>query len=335
MTSDLADDSLDGLDRPNGAYVFAAIVLGFIGVFGFTFNLLVILTIAKNKDTLWMPNNVVLLNMAVGDLLVAALGNPITMTSAIAGVWYWSYNVCVLYAWFMTTMGFASIGNLTVMAFERFLLVTCPMRTLSTRHAYILMCLVWVYALSLSLPPFFNWGKYGLEMSNISCSVSWEKHSPETHNDTYIGFLFIFGFLVPVVIITGSYYSIIRTLRNIKKRVGQGNKTETRITKMVLLMIIAFLIAWMPYAILALAIQYFYVQTSHIATALLPELLAKSSICYNPVIYASLNMQFFRAWKKLFSSPGELEKRTLPNKVSKDNAMSTTNKIEMRTLNHM
>lgn len=92
---------------------------------------------------------------------------------------------------------------------------------ISYRHAYILVVLVWIYALSLSLLPFFNWGKYGLEAGNISCSVSWEQHDPETHNDTYIGFLFIFGFAVPVMIIIGSYCGIIRTLRNISKRVRE------------------------------------------------------------------------------------------------------------------
>ncbi|XP_018048257.1 PREDICTED: rhodopsin-like [Atta colombica] len=280
-------------------YIFAAIALGFIGFFGFFLNLLVIITVLKNANVLWTPNNVVLINMVIGDFLVAALGNPFTMTSAIAGEWFWSHEMCLWYAWFMTTMGFASIGNLTVMAMERFLLVTCPMKTLSIRHAYILAILVWMYALSLSLPPFFNWGIYGPEAGNISCSVSWEIHDPYTHNDTYIGFLFIVGFFLPITIIISSYYGIIKTLRKIRKRVGAKNRREKKVTKMVYLMILAFLIAWSPYAVLALATQYFYVQTSHIL-AVLPALLAKSSICYNPIIYASMTAQF-PTWKKMFS----------------------------------
>ncbi|KAG5324097.1 OPSG protein, partial [Acromyrmex heyeri] len=264
---------------PAGIYIFAAIALGFIGFFGFSLNLLVIITVVKNANVLWTPNNVVLVNMVVSI--------------------FYLYNE---YAWFMTTMGFASIGNLTVMAMERFLLVTCPMKTLSIRHAYILAILVWMYALSLSLPPFFNWGIYGPEAGNISCSVSWEIHDPDTHNDTYIGFLFIVGFFLPVTIIVSSYYGIIKTLRKIGKRVGGRNRREKKVTKMVYLMILAFLIAWSPYAVLALATQYFYVQTSHILVVL-PALLAKSSICYNPIIYASMTAQF-PTWKKIFSING-------------------------------
>ncbi|XP_029679539.1 rhodopsin-like [Formica exsecta] len=303
-------------------YIFAAIVLGIIGFFGFILNLLVILTIVKEANVLWTPNNVILANMVVGDFLVAALGNPVAMMSAIAGAWYWNHDVCLWYAWFMTTMGFASIGNLTVMAIERFLLVKCPMRMLSIRHAYALALLVWIYALSLSLPPFFNWGKYGPEAGNISCSVSWELHDPETHNDTYIGFLFIFGFFLPLTIIISSYYGIIRNLKKMRKRIGQNNKREKKVTMMVYLMILAFLIAWLPYAILALAVQYFYVQTSHIV-AVLPALLAKSSICYNPIIYASLNVQFCHTWKKIFFI-------NTNSKIVNNTGITTMNKIEMK-----
>ncbi|KAL0117898.1 hypothetical protein PUN28_008936 [Cardiocondyla obscurior] len=277
-------------------------MLGFIGLFGFVLNLLVIVTVAKNAKVLWTPNNVILVNLVVGDFLVAALGNPFALTSAIAGVWFWSHEVCLWYAWFMSTMGFASIGNLTVMALERFLLVTYPMRTLSLRCAYILAFLVWIYALFLSLPPFFNWGTYGPEAGNISCSVSWEIHDPETHNDSYIGFLFTFGFFLPVIIIISSYYGIIRTLKKRGKRIGK-NKREKKVTKMVYLMILAFLIAWLPYAVLALATQYFNVQPSQIVSVL-PALLAKSSICYNPIIYATMTVQFPNTWKKMFSING-------------------------------
>lgn len=57
------------------------------------------------------------------------------------------------------------------------------------------------------------------------------------------------------------------------------------------------------------------VQTSHVASVL-STLLAKSSICYNPVIYASLNVQFCRAWKKMLFGDANT-RRT--NKASKDN----------------
>lgn len=89
------------------------------------------------------------------------------------------------------------------------------------RNAYLIIFLVWIYAFCLSIPPFFNWGVYGFEAGNISCSVSWEQHDPETHNDTYIGFLFVFGFFLPITLISFSYCGMIGTMKSIRKRLSK------------------------------------------------------------------------------------------------------------------
>ncbi|XP_076648106.1 parapinopsin-like [Halictus rubicundus] len=167
----------------------------------------------------------------------------------------------IKYAWLVSTLGFASIGNLTVMTVERWLLVARPMRALFIRTAMILGFFVWIYALCLSLPPFFGWGSYGPKAGNVFCSVSWEVHDPITKTDSYIGFLFTFGLVIPVIIISTSYLAIIATLRKVRKRAGARGRREAKITKMVALMIMAFLLAWSPYAALALAVQYFDVST--------------------------------------------------------------------------
>ncbi|XP_066588423.1 pinopsin-like isoform X2 [Prorops nasuta] len=250
-------------DRINPAvYVAAAFTLGIIGFFGFTLNLLVAVIIISDPQALWTPVNIILLNMVIGDFLVAAIGNPLAMASAITGGWYWDHEICL---W----------------------------------HAGCLALSVWLYALCLSLPPLLGWGSYGPEAGNVSCSVSWEVHDPATNSDSYIAFLFVFGLVIPVIVISASYASILRTLKKVKKRAGSRGRREAKVTKMVALMIIAFLVAWSPYATLALAAQYFHMKASP-AVAILPALLAKSSICYNPVIYAGLNAQFPRSLKKRF-----------------------------------
>ena len=67
---------------------------------------------------------------------------------------------------------------------------------------------------------------------------------------------------------------------------------------MVAVMVIAFLVAWVPYATFAILkiIAAVRGQSSPVAnmkslTAYLPALLAKSSIIYNPIIYAVCNTQ--------------------------------------------
>ncbi|KAK1133278.1 hypothetical protein K0M31_011094 [Melipona bicolor] len=225
----------------------------------------------------------------------------------------------------MSTLGFASIGNLTVMAVERWLLVVRPMKALSIRHAKILGFFVWIYALCLSLPPLFGWGSYSPEAGNVSCSVSWEVHDPVTKSESYIGFLFILGLIIPVLVISSSYAAIILTLRRVRKRAGASGRREAKITKMVALMITAFLLAWSPYAALAIAAQYFDVKPSA-SVAVLPALLAKSSICYNPIIYAGLNSQFSRSLKKIFNI--RTTRNTAPD--SQNTALTMVNRQEQR-----
>ncbi|NP_001035057.1 pteropsin [Apis mellifera] len=306
-------------------YIGAAIALGFIGFFGFTANLLVAIVIVKDAQILWTPVNVILFNLVFGDFLVSIFGNPVAMVSAATGGWYWGYKMCLWYAWFMSTLGFASIGNLTVMAVERWLLVARPMQALSIRHAVILASFVWIYALSLSLPPLFGWGSYGPEAGNVSCSVSWEVHDPVTNSDTYIGFLFVLGLIVPVFTIVSSYAAIVLTLKKVRKRAGASGRREAKITKMVALMITAFLLAWSPYAALAIAAQYFNAKPSA-TVAVLPALLAKSSICYNPIIYAGLNNQFSRFLKKIFDARGS--RTAVPD--SQHTALTALNRQEQR-----
>ncbi|XP_008543306.1 blue-sensitive opsin [Microplitis demolitor] len=281
-------------------YAIIAVILGVIGFFGIILNVIVILVVMKDSKSFQSPINITLINLAFGDFLVGLFGDPIALVSAYNRGWYWNHGTCIWYAWFMSTVGLSSIGNLTVMSIERWLMIVKPMWSLTIRSSIILSVGVWIYALILSLPPLIGWGKYGFEAANISCSVAWEVHDPSTHMDSYITFLFFFGFVVPVIIIISAYTGIINTLKKVKKRTsGTVGKRERQVTLMVALMIIAFLIAWTPYAAFSLAAQYFSYQLTGFIAAI-PSLLAKSSICYNPIIYAGLNPQFRKSIKKIF-----------------------------------
>jgi hypothetical protein len=59
---------------------------------------------------------------------------------------------------------------------------------------------------------------------------------------------------------------------------------------MVAVMILAFLTAWIPYSVLSLLVAFGGIQISP-AVSLIPALCAKSSICWNPIIYIGLNTQ--------------------------------------------
>lgn len=66
--------------------------------------------------------------------------------------------------------------------------------------------------------------------------MNWE--SQTLNATTYIAFLFVFGLLVPVIVIVYSYIKIIRTMRENTLRSGRVNKVESRVTSMIFVMII-------------------------------------------------------------------------------------------------
>ena len=73
---------------------------------------------------------------------------------------------------------------------------------------------------------------------------------------------------------------------------GQGAaKSQKRLTQMVALMVTCFLVAWLPYALVSVIVMAGGVRHLSATATTVPALLAKSSLIYNPIIYAFMNPQ--------------------------------------------
>lgn len=105
--------------------------------------------------------------------------------------------------------------------------------------------------------------------------------------------------VLPAAVIFYSYINIVRTLRQTSVRLRRMNPAEKRVTWMIAVMIIAFHIAWTPYAIFALVEQFGPSDYISSGMAIIPALIAKSSICYNPLIYVGMNTQYRAALKRM------------------------------------
>ncbi|XP_050524855.1 rhodopsin-like [Daktulosphaira vitifoliae] len=289
----------------NAAYHGAAVVLGVIGIVGFVFNACVIFIMIKDPQ-LRTPQNLILFNLAVSDFAVSLVGNPVTLAAAITKGWIFGQTICVMYGFFMGLFGISSITTLSVLAYDRYLMIRYPFSTrrLTNESAIYAIASIWVYAFIVTGPPLFGWSHYVNESADISCSVDWESGEYVS----YVVFIFLFGFFIPVSII---FYSYINLFITVKRRAstnsfGQATKAEFRVAIMVVVMIIAFLISWTPYAVLALLIAFAGVQVSPIVSIIL-AIFAKSSICWNPIIYIGLNTQFRTAWKRFLKISNQME----------------------------
>nr|XP_021184385.2 parapinopsin [Helicoverpa armigera] len=325
---------------PRWGYVVSAFVLFLIGFFGFFLNLMVILLMFKDRQ-LWTPLNIILFNLVCSDFSVSVLGNPFTLISALFHRWIFGKTMCVLYGFFMALLGITSITTLTVISFERYMMVTRPLnsRHLSSKGAIMSIVFIWTYSLALTTPPLMGWGHYVNEAANISCSVNWHEQSMNTL--TYIMFLFAMGQIVPLAVITFSYVNIIRTLKRNSQRLGRVSRAEAKATAMVFIMIVSFTVAWTPYSLFALMEQFATEGIVSPGAGVIPALVAKSSICYDPLIYVGMNTQFRNSIKRIFgihtkSKNSQAEKgynNTLTSPANKLSSLNNTTRFNSSETN--
>ena len=79
---------------------------------------------------------------------------------------------------------------------------------------------IWLYSLFWALMPLIGWGRYSYDNSISACTIDWR------HNDlsykSYIIAYFMFGFMIPLVIILFCYYNIVKKVRD-GSAVNRGN----------------------------------------------------------------------------------------------------------------
>ncbi|KAG7228258.1 hypothetical protein INR49_009119 [Caranx melampygus] len=128
--------------------------------------------------------------------------------------------------------------------------------------------------------------------------------SRDAGNMSYIIIYFCVCFAVPFSIIMVSYSRLLWTLRQVTKlqvsEAGSTNRVEAQVACMVVVMVLAFLVTWLPYAAMALAViidSSLYIDP---VVATIPVYLAKSSTLYNPIIYVFMNRQFAKGFQAMF-----------------------------------
>ncbi|CAJ1085069.1 parapinopsin-like [Xyrichtys novacula] len=314
-------------------YTILAFIIGSFSGAGIILNVLVIVVTVKHRQ-LRQPLSYALVNLAICDLGSAVFGGiPTTITSAMG---YFSLGRvgCVLEGFAVAFFGIASLCTIGVISVERYLVVCYPMGAVlfQTRHAVAGVALSWVWSFVWNTPPLFGWGSYELEGVQTSCAPNW--YSRDVGNMSYIVIYFFLCFVVPFSVIMVSYSRLLWTLRQVTKlqvsEAGSKNRVETQVARMVVVMVMAFLVTWLPYAAMAMAVildSSLYIDP---VIATIPVFLAKSSTVYNPIIYIFMNRQFrgyavptvLCGWNPWTSDPQFSEGETTIASVNKSQRVS-------------
>ena len=275
--------------------VFAALS-SVIGICGIILNFSVCFAYFLNSRLL-DASNIFILNISTGDLLYSIVALPLLVLSNARGEWLFGEAGCTAYGFLTTFFALGSLTNLAGAAYERYFTL-CKLydkgeAQFSRKKALLLSTLLWCYSFLWSFTPVLGWSSYVQEGVGTSCSLNWR--SREASDFSYTICLMLACFALPVSVIVFCHFKSYKVIRKLSEK-AKGNwgvnafvtqdtlLAERKMAWIAVIMTAGFLIAWSPYAVSSMVAIYDPDLVSGIAASI-PAYIAKSSACYNPLIY--------------------------------------------------
>lgn len=242
-------------------------------------------------------------NLAAGDLLMCLSCVPLTASYAFdSRGWTFGRPLCHLVPLLQCATVFASALSLTAIAVDRYIVVAHPVRRrISVWGCGAVALCIWCISLALAAPPSFYTRYLDLRPSGMDLVVC-EEFWPSSGNLrlVYSCFILMASYMIPLLSVSISYCAITVSLRrhalpgetshNQERWSQRRRKTFTLLVASVL----AFALCWLPLQVLNLLLDLdpdFHLIGKRYINVLQVccHLVAMSSTCYNPFIYASLH----------------------------------------------
>lgn len=278
------------------AYACLAAYMFLLIITGFPVNFLTLYVTIEHKK-LRTPLNYILLNLAVAGLFMVFGGFTTTMYTSLHGYFVFGRLGCNLEGFFATFGGINSLWCLVVLAVERWIVVCKPMSNFrfGENHAIMGVVFTWIMTLACVVPPLFGWSRYIPEGMQCSCGIDYYTRAEGFNNESFVVYMFCVHFLTPLFIISFCYGRLVCTVKEAAAQQQESETTqraEREVTRMVILMFVAYLVCWLPYA--STAWWIFTHKGAEFGPVLmtLPAFFAKTASVYNPFIYICMNKQF-------------------------------------------
>ncbi|XP_048362829.1 substance-K receptor [Sphaerodactylus townsendi] len=280
----------------------------------------VIASIVGNSIVIWIilshrrmrtVTNYFIVNLALSDLLNAALNTVFNFIYACHNVWYFDEGFCRFINLVPITAMFVSIYSMTAVAAERYMAIIYPFkRKLSAGNIKMIIGAIWLIAFGLAFPPFF-YSKVIIDNGTAKCMVAWPDGVEQKCKKTYQITVIVLAYLIPLMVMFATYSIIGITLWNNSVPGEHTNRVyyqhqilaKKKFVRTMVAVVITFAISWFPYHIFFILNCFWkdiyeqkYIQQVYLAVFLL----AMSSSMYNPIIYCCLNQRFRSGFRIAF-----------------------------------
>ncbi|KAI2655080.1 Mu-type opioid receptor [Labeo rohita] len=250
-------------------------VICVVGLFG---NILVMYGVVRYTK-MKTATNIYIFNLALADALATST-LPFQSAKYLMSTWPFGELLCKLIIAIDYYNMFTSIFTLTMMSVDRYIAVCHPVRALDFRtpvKAKIINICIWILSSAVGFPV--------MVMAVTKICV------------------FIFAFVVPVLVITICYGLMILRLKSVRLLSGSKEKDRNlrRITRMVLVVVAAFIICWTPIHIFIIIKTVVEINQKNLLVVACWHLciaLGYMNSSLNPVLYAFLDENFKRCFRE-------------------------------------
>uniref|UniRef100_A0A5F8H5I2 Galanin receptor type 1 n=1 Tax=Monodelphis domestica TaxID=13616 RepID=A0A5F8H5I2_MONDO len=302
------------------------VVFGMIFTLGVLGNTLVITVLARSKPGKpRSTTNLFILNLSIADLAYLLFCIPFQATVYALPTWVLGAFICKFTHYFFTVSMLVSIFTLSAMSVDRYVAIVHSRRSSSlrvSRNALLGVGVIWALSIAMASPVAYHQRLFHRESGNLT--FCWEQWPNQQHKKIYVVCTFVFGYLLPLLLISFCYAKVLnhlhKKLKNMSKK-SEASKKKTAQT--VLVVVVVFGISWLPHHVIHLWVEFgvFPLTTASFLFRVTAHCLAYSNSSVNPIIYAFLSENFRKAYKQVF-------KCQIGSKSPQNNAKENKSRID-------
>ncbi|XP_060566817.1 visual pigment-like receptor peropsin [Ruditapes philippinarum] len=288
---------------PDFLYIIYSVYISLILVLGLSQNSITLYVFVKEK-CLRRSHNIFIVGLALGDVCMCLSSTWMVIVSSAHHRWIFGYSGCVYYGFTTTLLGITQISLLATIALDRYLVIVRPSHfTIGMSKAVTMVICCYGYGFLWALFPAVGWSSYQLEGIRLRCAINWRSKRPL--DLSYSLSILVLAWVVPLGIILFCYGAICTLIYREREKplrasmrkgkTGKHRRREQRVAITVLLMIGAFFLSWTPYSIVTIIVIFGKLEDVPVSVIMIPTLMAKSSIIWNPLIYVVRHNDFRKA----------------------------------------